>query len=91
MNSYTLISDSGSLDDITTERVPFTPVPPGTFLIGRWHSASPAVTQIDMKPNLAVHIVVDDPLVKHEPLPTLLFQMSNATRQILTALEKTVP
>jgi hypothetical protein len=89
MESYTLIS--GSLDDITTERVPFTPAQPGTFLIGRWHNASPAVTQVDVKPNLAVHIVVDDPLVKHEPLPALLFRMSNATREILTSLEKTLP
>ena len=38
MDSYTLIS--GSLDDITTERVPFTPAQPGTILIGRWHNAS---------------------------------------------------
>ncbi len=44
-----------------------------------------------MKPNLAVYIVVDDPLVKHEPLPALLFRMSNATREILTSLEKTLP
>jgi hypothetical protein len=89
IDSYTLIS--GSLDDIATERVPFTPAQPGTFLIGRWHNASPAVTQVDVKPNLAVHIVVDDPLVKHEPLPALLFRMSNATREILTSLEKTLP
>jgi len=44
-----------------------------------------------VKPNLAVYIVVDDPLVKHEPLPALLFRMSNATREILTSLEKTLP
>ena len=44
-----------------------------------------------MKPNLAVHIVVDDPLVKHEPLPVPLFRMSNGTREVLTALEKTLP
>lgn len=89
MDSYTLIS--GSLDDITSERVPFTQAPSGAFLIGRWNNASPAVTQVEVKPNLAVHIVVNDPLVKHEPLPALLFRMSNATREILTALEKTLP
>jgi hypothetical protein len=89
MDSYTLIS--GSLDDITTERIPFTPAQPDMFLIGRWHNASPAVTRVDVKPNLALHIVVDDPLVKHEPLPMLLFRMSNVTREILTSLEKTLP
>jgi len=61
------------------------------MLIGRWRNANPVGTLVEVKPNLAVRIVVDNPLVRREPLPALLFRMWNVTDDALTKLEQTLP
>ncbi|HUZ56028.1 MAG TPA: hypothetical protein VMU94_26320 [Streptosporangiaceae bacterium] len=81
----------GDLADITFETAGFEIRPDGKAVIGRWRNARPADTQVDVEPNLAVEVVVDDPLVRHETLPVLLFKMWQVTRKILTALEETFP
>lgn len=80
----------GDWEDITYEGTMITR-PDGKTVIARWRNARPAETQIDVQPNVAVEIVVDDPLVRHEPLPVLPFKMWQVARQILTALEQTLP
>jgi len=81
---------SGSSDDITWDMA-ITPAGKDKLIVGQWRNARPAETQVDVQPNAAIEIVVDDPLVRHEPLPVLAFKMWQVTRKLLTALEQTFP
>jgi hypothetical protein len=89
INSLSLIR--GSLDDITLTPNVLTEMPEDKTVIARWHNSSPAETQVDVEPDLAVKIVLDDPLVRHESVPVLLFKMCQLTRDLLTALEHSLP
>jgi hypothetical protein len=81
----------GNLADITFEAVGFEIRPDGKAVFGRWRNARPTETQVNVQPNLAVEVIVDDPLVRHEPLPVLLFKMWQVTHEIVVALEQTFP
>jgi len=87
-HAYTVVG--GNPDDISFYSGSFAARSDGKIVVGRWHNVRPTETHVNVQPNVAVEIVVNDPLVRHEPLPALLFKMCNATHKVITALGKTL-